>query len=66
MKLQYNPKFSESRPLNLWLNDKKTMFDRVREKVKKIEKIETSSLPKDVQERMEKIIVEANQKFKRY
>lgn len=66
MNLQYKPKYSETRPLNLWLNDKKTMFDRVRERVKKIEKFETPSLPKDVQERMEKVILEANQKFKRY
>ena len=53
MNLQYKPKYSETRHLNIWLNDKKMMFDRVRERVKKIEKIETPPLPKDVQERME-------------
>jgi trimethylamine:corrinoid methyltransferase-like protein len=66
MKLQYQSKFADHRPLNVWLKDRKSMFDRVIEKVKEIERFELPTLPSDMQERMKKIVEEADQKLKRY
>lgn len=66
MQLQYNPNFADYRPLNAWLKDKKTMFDRVREKVKEIEKYELSKLPADTIKKMNAIVKEADEELKRF
>jgi len=66
MKLHYTSKLADYRSMDMWLRDKRSMIDNVRNRVKEIDKHEVPKLPKDVDERMQAVVEEADNKFKRW
>jgi len=65
MDLQYTPKLADYRTFTKWNSDKKSMLDRIRERIKELEVYMPPRLPKDVTERMKKIVKEADRKLAR-
>jgi trimethylamine--corrinoid protein Co-methyltransferase len=63
IELQYRPKLADYRTYAKWSQDKKNMLERIREKVKKLEKQVPPRLSRDVTKRMKTIVKEADHKL---
>jgi trimethylamine--corrinoid protein Co-methyltransferase len=63
LNLQYSPKLADYRTFAKWNVDKKNMLDRIREKIKLLEQHMPPRLPRDVSERMKRIVKEADHKL---
>jgi trimethylamine:corrinoid methyltransferase-like protein len=63
MDLQYTPELADYRTYANWSKDKKTMLTNIRDKLKQLEKHQPPPLPKDTQQNMLKIVIEADHKL---
>jgi trimethylamine--corrinoid protein Co-methyltransferase len=63
MSLQYRPKLADYRTFVKWSQDKKNMLDRIRDRIRELEKHVPSRLPKDTTQRMKSIVREADREL---